>query len=68
MAKWLWTAGTALVALGLLARFFGWDALLSVPVAVLETVRSDPETYGVVALGLLLMVLARLVGGRRRRD
>ena len=66
MAKWLWTAGTALVALGLAARVFGWDALLSVPVAVVETVRSDPETYGVVALGLLLMALARLVGGRRR--
>ena len=68
MARWLWTAGTALVALGLAAHVFGWDALLWVPVAVVETVQSYPETYGVVALGLLLMVLARLVGGRRRRD
>lgn len=68
MAGWLWTAGAALVALGLLARFFGWDALLSVPLAVAETVRADPETYGVVALGVALMVLARLLGGRRRRD
>lgn len=68
MATWLWTAGAALVALGLAARVFGWDALLSIPVAVLDTVRSDPETYGVVAFGVLLMVLARLLGGRRRGE
>lgn len=64
MAKWLWTAGTALVALGLLAHVFGWDALLWIPVAAVETVRENPETYGIVALGLLLMVLARLIGRR----
>ena len=66
MARWLWGAGAALVALGLLAHFFGWDAVLWVPVSVVETVRENPETYGVVALGLLLMALARLLGGRRR--
>ncbi len=66
MSRWLWTAGAALVALGLAAHLFGWDALLSIPVAVLDTVRSTPETYGIVALGVLLMVLARLIGGRRR--
>jgi hypothetical protein len=55
-----------LVALGLAAHVFGWDALLSVPVAIADTVRSSPETYGIVALGVLLMVLARLIGGRRR--
>jgi hypothetical protein len=64
MAKWLWTAGAALVALGLAAHVFGWDALLWIPVAAVETVRENPETYGVVALGLLLMVLARLIGRR----
>jgi hypothetical protein len=68
MARWLWTAGAALVALGLAAHFFGWDALLSIPVAVVDTVRAYPETYGIVALGVLLMVLARSIGGRRRRD
>ena len=68
MARWLWTAGAALVALGLAAHLFGWDALFSIPLALVETVRSSPETYGVVALGVLLMVLARLIGGRRRRD
>ncbi len=66
MSRWLWTAGAALVALGLAAHLFGWDALLAVPAAVVDTVRSSPETYGVVALGVLLMVLARLIGGRRR--
>ena len=66
MARWLWTAGAVLVALGLAAHLFGWDALLSIPVAVVETVQESPETYGVVALGVLLMVLARLIGGRRR--
>lgn len=64
MAKWLWTAGTALVALGLAAHVFGWDALLWIPVAAVETIRENPETYGIVALGLLLMVLARLIGRR----
>jgi hypothetical protein len=66
MARWLGTAGAALVVLGLLAHAFGWDALLWIPAAVLESVRDYPETYGIVALGVLLMVLARLVGGRRR--
>ncbi len=66
MARWLWTAGAALVMLGLAAHVFGWDALLSIPLALVETVQSSPETYGIVALGVLLMVLARLIGGRRR--
>ncbi len=66
MSRWLWTAGAALVALGLAAHVFGWDTLLWVPVALVETVRSSPETYGIVALGVLLMVVARLIGGRRR--
>ncbi|MBD0270918.1 MAG: hypothetical protein ICV73_03215 [Acetobacteraceae bacterium] len=64
MSKWLWTAGAALVALGLAAQVFGWDALLWIPIAAVETVRENPETYGVVALGLILMVLARLIGRR----
>jgi hypothetical protein len=54
-----------LVVLGLAAHFFGWDALLWVPAMALEAVRSDPETYGVVALGLLFMAVARLLGRRR---
>jgi hypothetical protein len=68
MARWLWTAGAALVVLGLLAHVFGWDALLWIPAAALESVRGNPETYGIVALGVLLMVLARLIGARQRRD
>ena len=64
MSRWLWSTGTTLVMLGLAAIVFGWDALLWIPVAVLEAVRSDPETYGVIALGILLMIVARLIGRR----
>jgi hypothetical protein len=67
MAKLLWSVGAALVALGLAALAFGWDALLWIPTVVLEAVRSNPETYGVVALGVLLMVLGRLAGVIWRR-
>ncbi len=65
MSRWLWTAGSVLVALGLAAHVFGWDALLWVPQAAAEAVRSSPETYSLVAAGVALMVLARLVGRRR---
>jgi hypothetical protein len=58
----LWTAGVLLVLLGIAARVFGWDALLWIPEAAIEAVRSDPGTYGVIALGVLLMVAARLFG------
>ena len=65
MSRWLWSVGFLLVVLGLAAHVFGWDTLLWVPTMALEAVRSDPETYGLVALGLLLMIVARLVGRRR---
>ena len=65
MAALLWSLGSLLVVLGLAAHFLGWDALLAIPLALLEAVRADPETYGVVALGVLLMLLARLSGRRR---
>jgi hypothetical protein len=67
MSRLLWSIGAVLVALGLAAQAFGWDALLWLPATLLEAVRSDPGTYGVVALGVLLMVLGRLVGIGRRR-
>jgi len=54
-----------LVMLGLAAHLLGWDALLSIPLAALDAVRADPETYGVVAVGVLLILVARLIGGRR---
>jgi hypothetical protein len=65
MSKWLWSLGALLVALGLAAHLFGWDALLWIPSAAIEAVRSEPDTYGVVAIGILLMFLARLFGRRR---
>jgi hypothetical protein len=61
MAMRLWFVGVTLVALGLAARVFGWDALLRVPAAVAGAIRSDSETYGVIAAGVLLMVAARLI-------
>ena len=65
MAQLLWSAGTILVVLGLAAHLFGWDFLLWIPEAALAAIREDPETYGVIALGLVLMLLARLVARRR---
>ncbi len=61
MARLLWTIGGLLVTLGLAARIFGWDALLWLPEAAVAAVREDPATYGLVALGLVLMVLAGLI-------
>ena len=66
MARLLWSAGVLLVALGLAAQEFGWDALLWLPMAAVEVARSNPETYGLVAVGVVLMLVARLLGRRRR--
>ncbi|MBK1659440.1 hypothetical protein [Paracraurococcus ruber] len=64
MARGLYTLGTLLVLFGLLAAWTGWDALLWLPEAAVAAVRRNPETYGVVALGIALMLLARLLGRR----
>lgn len=75
MSARLWSLGVLLVALGFAAREVGWDTLLWVPMtairsllwlpgAAIDAIRSDPTTYGVVALGVLLMVVASLL--RRR--
>lgn len=65
MAHLLWSTGAVLVALGVAAHLFGWNALLWIPEAALEAIREDPKTYGVIALGLVLMVIARMVARRR---
>ena len=64
MARWLSALGSMLVLLGLAAAWIGWDALLWIPEAAVAAVRRNPETYGVVAAGLVLMMLARLLGRR----
>lgn len=64
MARWLSALGGILVLLGLTAAWVGWDALLWIPEAALAAVRRNPETYGVVAAGLALMLLARMIGRR----
>jgi hypothetical protein len=65
MARLLWAVGALLVALGLAALVLGWDALLWLPMAVVDMARSNPETYGLIALGVALMIVARLLGRRR---
>jgi hypothetical protein len=76
MSSRLWSLGVALVALGFAAHLIGWDAILWfpmvaidslmwLPMAVIDGVRESPGTYGVVALGVALMVLARVIGRRK---
>ncbi|TPG59162.1 hypothetical protein EAH89_07415 [Roseomonas nepalensis] len=75
MSTRLWSLGIVLVALGFAAREVGWDtllwlpmaairSLLWIPAAAIDAIRSDPASYGVVAVGVLLMVVASLL--RRR--
>ncbi|WP_424139014.1 hypothetical protein [Roseomonas chloroacetimidivorans] len=76
MSARLWTLGILLVALGLAAGEVGWDVLLWLPMRVIDSllwmpmtaidaIRSNPGTYGVVALGVVLMVVARVIGRRK---
>jgi hypothetical protein len=60
-ARILYTLGVLLVLLGLAAHLLGWDALLWLPEAAVAAVRENPATYGLVALGIALMVLAGLI-------
>lgn len=67
----LWTLGVCLIVLGIAAHWFGWDVLLwfprSVldwlawgPAAILEAIQDSPSTVGLIALGLVLMGVAKL--------
>ncbi len=73
----LWSLGVFLVALGIAAHVVGWDTLLWiprtildsliwVPAALIDTITTSPATFGVIALGVALMIVARLRG--RPRD
>jgi hypothetical protein len=64
-----------LVALGIAAHIVGWDTLLWLPGVILDSlmwipetavdaVQRAPATTGVIALGVALMVVARLVSRR----
>ncbi|WP_421989056.1 hypothetical protein [Roseococcus sp.] len=72
----LWTIGVCLVVIGVAAHWFGWPALLwfprSVleglewaPAALLEAIAASPTTVGLIALGIVLMVAARIWTGRK---
>jgi hypothetical protein len=58
----LGSIGALLVALGLAAHFLGWDTLLWLPRAGWEAAVESPGTYGLIALGILLMIAARVFG------
>ena len=64
MVRLIWSAGSLLVALGIAALVFGWDALLWLPTAAVEMAVEQPETYGLIAGGVVLMVLAKILGRR----
>ena len=49
------------MTLGLVALVFGWDTLLWLPATALEMAISEPETYGLIVGGGVLMLLARLL-------
>jgi hypothetical protein len=72
MASRLWSFGAFLVALGIAAYVVGWDALLWiprvamdwlawVPAAVMDALTHSPATTGVILLGILLMIVARVL-------
>ena len=75
MSGRIWSLGVFLVALGVAAHVVGWDALLWLPTmaldalawiphAVEDAIRSAPATTGIIALGVVLMVVARVVSRR----
>ncbi|EFH12659.1 hypothetical protein ACFFMP_01350 [Pseudoroseomonas cervicalis] len=75
MSARLWSIGVLLVALGIAASVVGWDALLWLPRqlfdslawaprALFEALRDSPATTGIILLGVVLMVAARLLGRR----
>ena len=68
LSRRLQTLGVALLLLGLAAHTFGWDMLWWVPQtaaealhAFLAALSANPLTYGLIAAGLALIVLARLI-------
>jgi hypothetical protein len=78
MSAKLWSLGVFLVALGVAAHAVGWDALLWlpmvaidsllwIPTVIVDAIRSAPAAMGVIALGVVLMVVARVVGRRKDR-
>jgi hypothetical protein len=64
VARLIWSAGSLLVMLGLAALVFGWDMLLWLPTAAIDMAKANPETYGLIGAGVMLMVVARLLGRR----
>lgn len=64
VAKVLWLAGSLLVMIGLAALLLGWDVLLWLPTYVIDMAVANPETYGLIGAGVVLMGVARFLGRR----
>lgn len=64
VAKLLWPAGSLLVMIGLAALLLGWDVLLWLPAYVIDMAVANPETYGLIGAGVVLMAVARFLGRR----
>ena len=76
MAPRLWSLGVFLVAIGIAAHLVGWETLLWIPRTVMDwlawipaeiigAVRASPATTGLILLGIVLMVVARVMMRRR---
>ncbi|MCR0980948.1 hypothetical protein [Roseomonas populi] len=77
-ARALWSLGILLVAVGVAAHAVGWeellwfprwvlDSLFWVPMALMDAVASAPLAFAVIALGVVLMVVSRIIGRSRER-
>lgn len=64
VAKVLWLAGSLLLMIGLAALLLGWDVLLWLPTYVIDMAVANPETYGLIGAGVVLMGVARFLGRR----
>lgn len=64
VAKVLWLAGSLLLMIGLAALLLGWDVLLWLPTYVIAMAVANPETYGLIGAGVVLMGVARFLGRR----
>ncbi|MBE9606283.1 hypothetical protein IAI18_15575 [Acetobacteraceae bacterium H6797] len=75
MSARLGSIGALLVAIGIVAYVIGWDALLWIPRAVMDSLvwlpnaladafHSAPWAFGIIAVGVVLMLVSRMMERR----